>query len=336
MPKPREGSASFWRDARAAFALVFRTPIAGFVLYGLAFTVSFAAMHGANLQAVASLNSRKVYLWRVLSALPPTAWMLICIFLLSDWERTRSAWPSTRKGWMVITFSVLLGMPFIVLPLMAQYFVWMEDPRVHAAMLTAIPIAHSSTKSVLINLIGLASGVLLASVILGLHFQLIDRLPELQCRAEQPGSEGLEEDVRWYYRCREQLGIFLTLCCVIMGSSILGLSSLRHLINEILPPTAVVPTSPILGYGIYYTGLLASAYLPAHRALMNVGKTLAERLARQSLSDSVTWKQRNEEREAARTWLGLQRSPLQDFQQGLSILTPLLASLSSLLLGPGG
>jgi hypothetical protein len=201
--------------------------------------------------------------------------------------------------------------------------------------MTAVPIVHSPTKSILLNLAGLASGFLLASVILGLHLQLIDRLPELQRRAEQPETGGLEEDVRWYQRCREQLGLFLALCGVFLGTLILSLSSLRHLLNETLPPTSVLPTSPILGYGVYYTGLLGSAYLPTHRSLKSVGQTLAERLVRQSLPASVTWKQRHEEREAARTSLGLQGSPLQDFQQGISILTPLLASISSLILGPG-
>lgn len=336
MPKPREGSASFWRDAGAAFALVFRTPIAAFVFYGLAFTVSFTAMHGAELQALASLSSRKAYLWRVLSALAPTAWTLILIVLLSDWERTRSAWPPTRKGRMVVALSLFLGMPFVVLPLVSQYMVWQEDPLVRTALSTAVPIANSPTRSILINLLGLACGVLLASVILGLHLQFIERLPEFQHRAEQPGSGGLEEDVRWYQRCREQLGLFLTLCGVIMGTSLLSLSSLRHLLNEALPPTTVFPTSPILGYGVYYSGLLASAYLPAHRALKNVGQALAEQLARPSSGAALTLKQRHEEREAARTWLGLQRSVLQDFQQALSILTPLLASISSLILGPDG
>jgi hypothetical protein len=325
---------SFWRDAGAAFALVFRTPIAIFVLYGLAFTASFTALHGVDLQALAYLNPRKAYLWRVLSALAPTAWVLILVLLFSDWERTRSAWPPTRKDRMVVVFSLVLGMPFVVLPLVAQYIVWQEDPIVRAAFSTAVPAVHSPARSLLVNLTGLASGVLLGSVILGLHLQLIDRLPELRRRAEQSEPGGLEEDVRWYQRCRELLGLFLALCGVVMGSSILSVSAIRHLLNETLPPNAVLPTSPILGYGIYYTGLLASAYLPAYRSLKNVGQTLTERLARQSLPASATCKQRHEEREAARTWLGLQGSALQDFQQGLSIFTPLLASISSLILGP--
>jgi hypothetical protein len=89
-------------------------------------------------------------------------------------------------------------------------------------------------------------------------------------------------------------------------------------------------------FGIYYTWVLAIIYLPIRKSLTEVGQVLAEGLVRQSLVGRVTWKQWFEEQQAVRTYLGLHGSALQDIQQGLSVLAPLLASISSLALGSQG
>jgi hypothetical protein len=67
-----------------------------------------------------------------------------------------------------------------------------------------------------------------------------------------------------------------------------------------------------------------------------LGQGLAERLVRQSLDVDADWKQSFEEQRTASTYLGLQGSALQELQQGLTVLAPLLASISSLVLGSGG
>jgi hypothetical protein len=79
--------------------------------------------------------------------------------------------------------------------------------------------------------------------------------------------------------------------------------------------------------------LLAIIYLPIRKTLNEVGQSLAEGLVRPSLGTRISWKQWGEEQKAVRTYLGLQGSGLQDLQQGLSVLAPLLASLSSLVFG---
>jgi hypothetical protein len=66
-----------------------------------------------------------------------------------------------------------------------------------------------------------------------------------------------------------------------------------------------------------------------------VGQALAERLVWQSLGVNPTWKHRLEEQQAISIQLGLQGSALQDLQQGLAVLAPFLASISSLTLDLG-
>ncbi|MFE8603391.1 hypothetical protein [Archangium violaceum] len=337
MPKPREGSASFWREAGAAFALVFRTPLAIYLLYSLTFLASLFAMYGADIQGLAYLHSRQANLWRMLTVIAPTAWVTTLVILFSDFERNRSAWPRSRKGRMTLTLCILLGLPISVLPLVAQYVAWRESPLMAAAVSSVVPGSNPHLKMLITNMLGLTTATLVASGVIGVHTQLRERLPEFRQRTGPLNAGALDQDVRWYQQQEALLKQSLALCAITIGSSILSVGAMRNLLNQsISTPTEALPTAPVLGYGVYYTGLVASIYLPAHKSLKDVGNLLVEQLLQQSPGNPTTWKQRYEEQQAARAWLGLQGSAIQDLQQGLSVLTPLLASISSLILGPGG
>ncbi|WPB77783.1 hypothetical protein KYC5002_01285 [Archangium violaceum] len=337
MPKPREGSASFWREAGAAFALLFRSPLAIYLLYNLTFVTSLFAIYGADIQGLAYLHSRQANLWRMLTVIAPTAWVTTLVILLSDFERNRSAWPRTPKGRMTVALCILLGLPISVLPLVAQYVAWRDSPLMAAAVSSVLPGSSPHLKMLITNMLGLMTATLLASGVIGVHTQLRERLPELKQRTSPSSPGALDEEVRWYQQQESLLKQSLALCSITIGSSILSVGAMRNLLNQsISTPTEALTTAPVLGYGIYYTGLVASIYLPAHKSLKDVGNLLVEQLLQQSPGNPTTWKQRYEEQQAARAWLGLQGSALQDIQQGLSVLTPLLASISSLILGPGG
>ncbi|KFA89051.1 hypothetical protein Q664_37305 [Archangium violaceum Cb vi76] len=324
------------RDAGAAFALVFRSPLAIYLLYNLTFVTALFATYGADIQGLAYLHSSQSNLWRMLTVVAPTAWVTTLVILLSDFERNRSAWPRTRKGRMTVTLCILLGLPISVLPLVAQYVAWQESPVMVAAVSRVLPGSSPYLKMLITNMLGLTTATLLACGIIGVHTQLRERLPEFQQRTGPPRSGALDEDARWYQQQASLLKQSLALCAITIGSSILSVGAMRNLLNQgIATPTETLPTAPVLGYGIYYTGLIASIYLPAHKSLKDVGNLLVEQFLQQSPGNPTTWKQRYEEQQAARAWLGLQGSALQDIQQGLSVLTPLLASISSLILGSG-
>ncbi|AKJ08401.1 hypothetical protein ATI61_12724 [Archangium gephyra] len=333
----REGTpASVWREAGAAFALVFRTPLLIFLVCNLTFVTTLFALFGADVQGLAYLHPRQTSLWRMLTALAPTSWLLTLVILLGDFEQNLSAWPRTRGTRMTVVLCVLLGLPLHSLPLMAQYIVLKEEPLVAAAIATVLPTSDVYLKLHISNMLGLTATVLIFSGIIGVHTQLIGRLRELRHHSGATGSGALDEDVRWYQRQEVLLKRFLTLCAIMLGCSIVSVGALRNLLNQaISTSTETLPTAPVLGYGIYCTGLLASVYLPAHNTLKRVDHLLAEQMLQQSPGAPTTWKQRYEEQQAAHAWLGLQGSALQDLQQGLSVLTPLLASISSLVLGPG-
>jgi hypothetical protein len=198
-----------------------------------------------------------------------------------------------------------------------------------------LQLPHLRAKLLLLGMLSAAVATLHTAGMLSVHVQLLASSREQASRGEKSEAKGLDEEVLRYQRLRSRLERFLVFSAVIIGTATLSLGAFRILLKELLAPDIFEP-SRIMGYGIYYTALLASVYLPTRKTLADVGEALAARFVRQSPAAGTSWKDWSQEQEAVRTWLGLERSTLQDFQQGLTVLAPLLASLSALALGAGG
>ncbi|MCY1077096.1 hypothetical protein [Archangium lansingense] len=329
-------SRSIWRDGRNALALVLRSPLSLFILFNLTFVTALLLLQGTGLQGLAYLRSDRSQFWHMIIALTPTAWVTSLFLLLGDFGSYRSAWPRTRWGRMAVVLCLVPLLLLIALPLVAQFFFWRESPRLLTTVLLPM-VPDFIPKLVSVCILGLLIATLHASAMVGLHIQLLGRLPKYQHLGEPPGAESLNEDVLWYQRHQRQLRRLLRLVSTILGLSILSVGALRNLINSaITSPAELLSTAPVMSYGLYYTGIIASLYVPAHRTLKDVGQVLAERLVWQTLGTHPTWKQRFEEQQAVRTQLGLRDSALHELQQGLSVLAPFLASISSLAIGSGG
>jgi hypothetical protein len=346
MSEPRQGSLpvseasrevpprTFWRDARAAFALVFRSPVALFILGSLVFVTELLVVVETGLRGLAYLHSGRAQFWHMILALAPTLWLISLFIVFSDFERSRLVWPRTRSGRLALLLCLVPLVLLIALPLAAQHLIQWQEPHMSTVLLSLDP--HFVPKSVGTNLLGLLVATLHASTLVGIHLQLLVHLPRYQHLGAPLGWKSLDEEVLWYQRQQAQLRRCLRLSSVSLGVSILSVSAFRDIVNAALPSSAEpFPTAPVLSYGLYYTGLIACIYLPAHNTLKQVGSALAERLVWQALGAHPTWKQRLEEQQAIRNHLGLQGSALQELQQGLAVLAPLLASISSLALGTG-
>jgi hypothetical protein len=332
-PPREEVPPSFWRDGRAAFALVFRSPIVLFIFCNLTFVTVLTVLQETGLQGLSYIHTDRTRFWHMLVALGPTAWLTCLLLLLGDFERNPSAWPSTRRGRLALLLCLVPLLLLLTLPLLAQLLTYREDPLVVRLILPLDP--NFLPKMVIVSLLGLPIYALHTSALVGIHLQLLARLPKYQHLGEAPGAESLEEEVLWYQRRQAQLKRFLSLTSALLGVSMLSVGALRNLINASVAPSAsaeMLPTTSVMSYGFYYSGLIASLYVPAHKTLKDVGQALAERLVWQSLGAHPTWKQRQEEQQAVRDHLGLQDSALQELQQGLAVFAPLLASISSLVL----
>ncbi len=193
MPKPRAGSASFWRGGGAAVVFIVRSPLAIFLLYSTAFVTALFALYGLDIQDLAYLHSRQTNLWRMITALMPTAWVLTLAILLGDFERSRAAWPRTRRARMTAVLCVLLGLPVTVLPLVAQYIAFKEEPLMREALVRVLPTWGLLPRLIIANTLGLTSALLLLCGFFGVHTQLIERLRELRHPAGPPRPGSLDE-----------------------------------------------------------------------------------------------------------------------------------------------
>jgi hypothetical protein len=204
----------------------------------------------------------------------------------------------------------------------------------HAEELTSLP--DFPLKFLILNLLGTAVVLLHVFAMFGVHLQLIGQLRPSASRLEEPAPERLAEDVRRYQRLRSRLERLLSFCAANIGFTILIPGQMRNLLKETAPgPLELMPAGSVVIFGVYFTWLLAIIYLPIRKTRNEVGQALAEDLVQHSIESPVTWRQWLEERQAIRSRLGLQGSGLQDLQQGLAVLAPLLAGISSLVLGAG-
>jgi hypothetical protein len=338
-PSPQEASPRgprppVWRDARAALSLVFGSSLGFFILTALGFVAADLVLLGPNLQHLAFLGSRQSGVWHIFLSIQPALWVAYSFILWGEFKN-RPVWPDTRRERMAVLFCTFVALVILSLPFVAQILSWRENPAMKA--LSTPPISTFNTRVHILTLFGMAVVTLHALGVFCVHVQLLRLSPASPSQGKGPEAGDLEDAVPRYLRLRAQLSLLLGLAALNFGTSMLSIGISRNLLNEAFPSRPeLFPAAPVVGFGVYYTGLIASVYVPLRKTLRNVGEALAERLVRQSLGAHAPWKAWSEELQAARAYLGMQESAFQELQQGLAVLAPLLGGLSSLLLSPGG
>jgi hypothetical protein len=324
------------RPGRAPLTHFFHSPFACFSLCALTFLAASFFLLG--LQGVLLLVSGKVRFWHLLLMMSPTLWVVSLLVMFNEWRNSRTLWAGPRRQRMEALLGLVLTALMFLVPSILPLFTSQSVASAilgHAADL--VPLPNFPTKLVILELLRDAVVILLTAGMFGVHRQLSGQLRQSPSPREEPEAERLAEDVRRYQQLRSRLERFLGFSAANIGVLILSTGALRNLLNETAPgPPEIIPAGSVVAFGAYYTWLLAIIYLPIRKTLNDVGQALAEGLVRHSLVTRITWKQWGEEQKAVRTYLGLQGSGLQDLQQGLSVLAPLLASISSLVLGSQG
>lgn len=339
-PSPREASPrdprrSVWRDARAALSLVFGSSLGFFIITALGFVAAYFFLVGLNLQNLAFLGSRQLGFWHILLTIQPALWVAFILILWNEFRNHHWVWPGTRPERMAVLFCTSVALVMLTLPFVAQILIWRVNPALKALSTSSVSAFH--TRVHIMTGFGMAVTTLQALSLFCVHVQLLRLSPASPSQGKEPEAGDLDDDVQRYSRLRAQLRLFLGLVALSLSTSMLSLGISRNLLNAAFPSRPeMFPAAPILAYGVYFTGLVASGYFPLRKTLTDVGEALAERLVRQSLGPHASWKARSEELQAARAYLGMQESAFQELQQGLAVLAPLLGGLSSLLLSPGG
>jgi hypothetical protein len=278
-------------------------------------------------------SSNKVRLWHFIVAASPTLWMASVLAMFEDWRETLGS--VSRELRMELGISVVLAALMFQAPSLLALFV------PHAAFSVALErsdellfVPDYSARYFIRVLLGASVVMLHISGMLGVHAQLLRPFQHAPSREAATGAERLADEIRRYQQLRSRLERFLGFAAANLGVSILGFGAMNELLGETASGLSEgFPRGAAMSFGLYSTWLLALIYLPIRKSLNDVGQGLADELVQQSLSAHLHWKQWFEERQAVQTYLGLQGSALQELQQGLFVLVPLLAGLSSLTLG---
>jgi len=316
------------REGPSFSSLIFRSPLSLVLLCALTFIAALFLLEGTG---QAFWRTRDTWLWHLIFAFQPVLYVTSIAVVFKDFKAGNSSvWPGTCGARLAVVLCTALVVALIALPVV---FTRATQSPLHVQLDAITQMPDSVMKWVVLVTLATAVSALHLCGLFGAHIQLIGWLPEYLGQDEEPGPQNLDEDVRRYLRLRSQLQRFLGIlaginCVVILnaGSWSSLLEARSHVRAELAPP------SFIIAYGLYFTALLACCYLPAHNTLTKVGDLLANRLVRQSISARTTWKEWSDEQQAVRTYLGLQGSALQELQQSIAVLSPFIASISTLAL----
>ncbi|HEX5753917.1 MAG TPA: hypothetical protein VFZ09_47475 [Archangium sp.] len=310
-----------------------RSPLALSVLCPGVFLASLLLLQSPGRVGDAFLHSSRTWLLHGLAALLPVIYVVTLLAALGSPHPVRAGTP-TQRGAVVfctVLFFVLGALPAIVVPLNSPL---VEVFPVDVDSLAEMPGAR--VKLALLGILGAAVAIPHVSHCFGIHVQLIGSRAEPH---EAPGvldTRELQAAVLRYQQLRSQLRRSLDLIAASIGTNVLALGAMRNVVLDALPARHVsFDASFLVAIGVYLTGLLASIYLPARQTLNAAGEALSGRILQSSLGPHATWKNWTEERQAVRAYLGLRDSVLKELQDGITVLSPLVASISSLLLGHG-
>jgi hypothetical protein len=324
-PKPR--------DRNRLASLLFQPPLGFFVLGSLTLLAAAFFLTGIEPEALVFWFAGQARLWHLLMIAQPVLSATALLAVAGDFRNPHSVWPETRRERAVVVLCTALacamnGSPFAAYALTRRSFLLPAD------MVTLLHVPDPEAKFPVLGLTHAVSVSLLTAGMFCVHVQLLQRLREYRARGEAAGPDGWDEDLSWFQRRRSQLARLLVFSSALIGTATLSIGALRNLLNEARPFTPeLIPASVVLMYGAYFTGILASVYLPTRRTLTEVGQVLADQLLRQSPRARMGWTDWTQERHAIRDHLGLQHTVLEDLLHGIAVLSPFVASVSSVLLG---
>jgi hypothetical protein len=221
--------------------------------------------------------------------------------------------------------------------------VWLW-PRIHAllfAIAACLPIYRSPVAHILaersklpyhegkllaVTLMGVSVAALQEWGLLSAHGEASNELARLD---ETLSRQALTQVVARYLQLRSRVQGFVSWVGAIIGVATLATGCLRNSVDS-----PEFPPEFVIVYGLYFTILLALVFLPALYSVQALGTELARRLSRPEPlpSESGDWKHWSEEQNALAGYLGLQQNPLQVMQSALSVLAPLVGSVSGVVL----
>jgi hypothetical protein len=254
------------------------------------------------------ISSPEFFVWLLLIGAQTALWFAIVIPLVELWRTL-----SFDKRILPKCGLYLLGVMLLFAE--SKY----SRPVVH-------PLAYQTLKMPLISFIGSIAGTL---AIVGIW--LVQAASErMECRLES-GAEHTKE-VKIFLDLQTKLERFLLAAGIIIGAATLATGGLRNA-TLAYEKTAPFPRENVLLYGMFFSGLLALIYVPAYASLSAVRSALHDAMVPIPETPPDSWNGWYSDRKAVGELLQVQSGPIASFTNGVSILTPLAASLVAILLG---
>lgn len=247
--------------------------------------------------------------WMLLICGQSATWAVLVPILARCHLDLRGYWRGHGRG--------LAASAFVFLFLIAVF------ANVSAAKLPPTPLPHLTTKIAILSIvpivIALAGGLGIWLVHVGLDREFGHR-------------RSTEKAVDRFLRLRDQLRTLLLAEAALLSVSVVGTGALRSAIIAWDPSVDLSPTWIIL-YGIFFSVLLAAAYLPTHVRLMAVGHRLREDVVGSRPPPQRGWRAWQEERVAVGDYLELQAPGTPALRAFGAVLSPLATALITAALG---
>jgi hypothetical protein len=211
-----------------------------------------------------------------------------------------------------VVFAIVFGIPFVI--------------RSKPEFKFEFPLNHHHVKIGILGFIGFIIALSTAIGIWVVHVALRNIFMR-----EEPG----ERHIVGFLQYRDYLQRFLSIAGAILGLTTLATGALRNaLITYGVDPT-YFPSELVLGYGLYYSALLALTYAPTYASMIRVGRLIRDALCPLPSSDTQAWRDWYSNRRILDDMLKLQIGARESLPAGVAILAPLGGSVLSVLLGGG-
>ncbi|MFE8602532.1 hypothetical protein [Archangium violaceum] len=276
------------------------------------------------------LEASESRLWHVILAGQTALWVAALVTSLGDFRKT-SRYP------LHPTFGTLAVMGVFVLVALSPTLLGWATGEFSGGVFRGFSLAtHLPYHTGKIRTLSICGGLIASLQLLG-AFCVQARLGRL---ATAP-SGNFERDATEFLVLRDKLKRFVLFVSLGVGAATLSTGALRNLVNgyvalqaKPLPPNAPLPISieVVLAYGLFWTLLLGLAFLPVHLTLASAAQRLVEGYMRTFQARPTNLEERLKQRRVAEEYLGVNEDAFQAIKTALVVLSPLLGSLSGLLL----
>jgi hypothetical protein len=249
-------------------------------------------------------------LWSSLMCAQTALWALVLAWIVPSVLRLRRAYGEENRG-EVIDSTIVIG---------ALILVVIVVPPLTSPVPDYVP--NHIAKVSLLTLLGSVVGLIAARGIWFVHGGL-KRLG----RVAKPTGETM----RTLQSLEGELHRFLGTLGAILGLLILSSGAQRRAVLA-FRPSANYPYENVLVYGLFFSILIAAVYLPTFVTLTAVANRICDSFFPEVSPLSPDWEERTAKRDKLRALLPLQAGPFSRFKASAAILTPLVGSLTGLLL----